>query len=75
VGEFIRSGRERFVVGTKYTLNGRPADPKGGGNQRKGLVQSLEASLKRLGIEYLDVVSATTVGFPHDFVNLPMVAE
>ena len=40
---------------TKYTLSTRPDDPNGGGNHRKNLVQSLEASLRRLGTDYLDV--------------------
>jgi aryl-alcohol dehydrogenase-like predicted oxidoreductase len=55
VGELVRAERQRFVVATKYTLNGRPEDPNGGGNHRKSLVQSLEASLQRLGTDYIDV--------------------
>lgn len=56
VGEFIGGRRERFVVATKYTLNACPDDPNGGGNHRKSLVQSLEASLRRLGTDYVDVL-------------------
>jgi aryl-alcohol dehydrogenase-like predicted oxidoreductase len=55
VGEFVARERERFVVATKYTLSGRPGDPNGGGNQRKSLVQSLEASLRRLALDYVDL--------------------
>lgn len=55
VGELIRPERERWVVSTKYTLNPRPSDPNGGGNHRKSLVQSLDASLRRLGTDYVDV--------------------
>ena len=55
VGELVRSERERFVVATKYTLSGRRDDPNGGGNQRKSLVQSLDASLERLGLDYIDL--------------------
>ncbi len=55
VGEFVASERERFVIATKYTLNMRPDDPNGGGNQRKNLVQSLEASLERLRTDYIDL--------------------
>jgi aryl-alcohol dehydrogenase-like predicted oxidoreductase len=55
VGELVRRERERFVVATKYTLTRRPNDPNGGGNHRKSLVQSLEGSLRRLGLEYVDL--------------------
>ncbi|MBK8962783.1 MAG: aldo/keto reductase [Candidatus Competibacteraceae bacterium] len=55
VGEFIAAERERFVLATKYTLNGRPDDPNGGGNHRKSMVQALDASLKRLGTDYIDL--------------------
>jgi aryl-alcohol dehydrogenase-like predicted oxidoreductase len=56
VGELIGAVRERFVVATKYTLTIRPDDPNAGGNHRKNLVQSLEASLRRLGTDYVDVL-------------------
>src|SRR5512141_269163 len=55
VGEFLKGRRERFVLATKYTLNMAPDDPNGGGNHRKNLVQSLHASLKRLGTDYIDL--------------------
>ncbi|MBI3557849.1 MAG: aldo/keto reductase [Deltaproteobacteria bacterium] len=55
LGEFIKSERERFVLATKYTLNTNPKDPNSGGNHRKCMMQSLDASLKRLGTEYIDI--------------------
>lgn len=55
VGEFVAADRAHFVVATKYSLNTRPGDPNGGGNHRKNMVQALEASLKRLNTDYLDV--------------------
>jgi aryl-alcohol dehydrogenase-like predicted oxidoreductase len=55
VGEFLKGRRERFVLATKYTLNMAPDDPNGGGNHRKNLVQSLDASLKRLDTDYIDL--------------------
>ena len=56
VGEFISSERERFVVATKYTLTTNPDDPNASGNHRKNLVQSIEASLKRLNTHYIDLL-------------------
>jgi aryl-alcohol dehydrogenase-like predicted oxidoreductase len=56
VGEFITSDRDYFVVATKYTLNMRRADPNAGGNHRKNMVQSVEASLRRLQTERLDLL-------------------
>jgi aryl-alcohol dehydrogenase-like predicted oxidoreductase len=55
VGRFVGSERDRFVIATKYTLNQFPDDPNGGGNHRKNMVQSLEASLRRLGTDYVDL--------------------
>ena len=55
VGEFVAAERERFVVATKYTLFSRKGDPNSAGNHRKNLVQSLEASLKRLRLDCVDL--------------------
>ena len=55
VGEFVASDRNRFVVATKYTLYNRTGDPNAAGNHRKNMVQSLEASLKRLNLDYIDL--------------------
>jgi aryl-alcohol dehydrogenase-like predicted oxidoreductase len=55
VGEFIASDRERFVLATKYANSGPGTDPNAAGNQRKNMVQSLEASLKRLNVDYIDL--------------------
>jgi aryl-alcohol dehydrogenase-like predicted oxidoreductase len=55
VGEFTQADRGHFVVATKYTLFTRRDDPNASGNQRKNMVQSLEASLKRLRTEYVDL--------------------
>ena len=56
VGEFVGAERDRFVIASKYTSSMRPGDPNAGGNGRKALVQSVEASLERLGTDYLDVL-------------------
>jgi aryl-alcohol dehydrogenase-like predicted oxidoreductase len=55
VGELVGADRERFVIATKYTSTMRPDDPNGGGNHKKSLVQSLDASLRRLGTDYIDL--------------------
>ena len=55
VGELVAGDRDRFVIATKYTAPTRPGDPNSGGNHRKALIQSLDASLKRLGTDYVDL--------------------
>jgi aryl-alcohol dehydrogenase-like predicted oxidoreductase len=55
VGEFLSGRREQFVVATKYTANTRAGDPNAGGNHRKNLTHSLEASLRRLQTEVIDL--------------------
>jgi len=56
VGALVEPAREQFVVATKYTLTARRDDPNAGGNHRKNLVQTLEASLRRLGTDYVDLL-------------------
>ena len=48
--------RDRTVVATKYTLSMDHEDPNASGNQRKNLVRSIEASLKRLDTDYIDLL-------------------
>jgi aryl-alcohol dehydrogenase-like predicted oxidoreductase len=55
VGEFMSDHRQSMVLATKYTNAAPGTDPNAGGNQRKNLVQSVEASLKRLGTDYIDL--------------------
>lgn len=55
VGEFVAADRDHFVVATKYTLWDRQGDPNLSGNHRKNMVRSLEASLKRLNTDYVDL--------------------
>jgi aryl-alcohol dehydrogenase-like predicted oxidoreductase len=56
VGELVAADRDHFVVATKYSLSTRPDDPNAGGNHRKNLVRALEASLGRLGTDYVDLL-------------------
>jgi aryl-alcohol dehydrogenase-like predicted oxidoreductase len=59
VGEFIAAARDQFVVATKYTLRlatGNPRNFNEGGNSRKSMVRSVEASLQRLRTDYIDLL-------------------
>jgi aryl-alcohol dehydrogenase-like predicted oxidoreductase len=47
--------RDRVVLTTKFTNGMFPGDPNGGGNGRKHMVRALEASLRRLRTDYIDV--------------------
>jgi aryl-alcohol dehydrogenase-like predicted oxidoreductase len=61
LGDFIGSDREQVVLATKYTFATkppnahRPVDVNNAGNQRKNMLQSVEASLRRLKTDYLDL--------------------
>lgn len=56
MGELTAAERERWVLATKYTCTYRADDPNAGGNHRKALVQSFETSLRRLGVDYVDLL-------------------
>ncbi|WP_327096311.1 aldo/keto reductase [Nocardia vinacea] len=56
LGEFIAANRESLVLATKYTMLRRPTDPNSGGNHRKSMVGSVEASLRRLNTDYIDLL-------------------
>ena len=56
LGSFLGPDRDRFVVATKYTLAMRPGDPNAAGNSRKNLRASVEASLRRLCTDHLDLL-------------------
>lgn len=53
LGEFIAAERDNLVLASKYTLNGK--SPATTGNSRKTMVQAVEASLKRLNTDRLDL--------------------
>ena len=56
LGEFTRDNRERLVLATKYTTLRRPGDPNSGGPHRKSLFASVEASLRQLNTDYIDLL-------------------
>jgi aryl-alcohol dehydrogenase-like predicted oxidoreductase len=55
LGEFMQGHRQRLVLATKYTNAAPGTDANAGGNHRKSMVQALEASLKRLKTDYIDL--------------------
>ena len=55
VGDLIRPDRDRWVLATKYTLSADPDDPNAGGSHRKSLRRAIDASLKRLRTDYIDL--------------------
>jgi aryl-alcohol dehydrogenase-like predicted oxidoreductase len=55
LGEFMEDHRDRIVLATKYTLAAPGNDPNAAGNHRKSMMQSVEASLKRLKTDYIDL--------------------
>ncbi|MEE1793062.1 aldo/keto reductase [Streptomyces sp. BE308] len=56
LGAFARDNRESLVLATKYTTLRRPGDPNSGGPHRKSLFSSVEASLRRLNTDYIDLL-------------------
>lgn len=56
VGRLVAKERDAVVLSTKYTLPTDKPDPNSGGSHRKSLRRSVEASLRRLGTDYLDLL-------------------
>src|SRR5882672_3811125 len=56
LGEFLGEKRQQIVLSTKYTISTHPGDPNGGGNHRKSMARSVEASLQRLKTDYIDLL-------------------
>ncbi|MEU3980553.1 aldo/keto reductase [Streptomyces sp. NPDC026672] len=47
--------RDRLVLSTKFARGMFPGDPNGGGAGRKAVIQQADASLRRLGTDYIDL--------------------
>jgi aryl-alcohol dehydrogenase-like predicted oxidoreductase len=57
IGEFmLQQDRDYWVLATKYSLYDNMLNPNASGNNRKNMMRSVEASLKRLQTEYIDVL-------------------
>jgi aryl-alcohol dehydrogenase-like predicted oxidoreductase len=59
VGEFVAADRDAFIIATKYTLRrpgSDPADLNAGGNGRKNMMRTVEASLRRLNTDVIDLL-------------------
>ncbi|WP_349959163.1 aldo/keto reductase [Rhizobium sp. ZPR3] len=57
VGTFVaESGlRDDVVIATKFSNSLSPGNPNAGGNGRKAMMQAVDASLKRLKTDYIDL--------------------
>ncbi|HEX9390364.1 MAG TPA: aldo/keto reductase [Usitatibacteraceae bacterium] len=56
LGEILGERRERIVLATKFTMNTQPGDPNAGGNHRKSMISSVEASLARMKTDRIDLL-------------------
>src|SRR5882672_5339764 len=55
LGEFMKDHRQSVVMASKYSLAAPGIDPNAAGNHRKNMMQAVEASLKRLKTDYIDL--------------------
>jgi aryl-alcohol dehydrogenase-like predicted oxidoreductase len=55
LGDLLKGRRDRFVLATKFTNQTDPDDPNSAGNHRKKIVASIEASLRRLQTDHIDL--------------------
>ena len=56
VGKWMQGRRDRTVLATKYTLSMDHGDPNAAGSHRKNLQLAVEASLRRLKTDYVDLL-------------------
>lgn len=57
VGSFVAEAglRDHIVIATKFSNNVSPGNPNAGGNGRKNIMRAIDASLKRLKTDYIDL--------------------
>jgi aryl-alcohol dehydrogenase-like predicted oxidoreductase len=59
IGDFFATSnvrRDSAVIGTKFFFSLFNGDPNGGGAGRKAMIQQVEASLRRLQTDYVDIL-------------------
>jgi aryl-alcohol dehydrogenase-like predicted oxidoreductase len=57
LGAFMGPARHKCVIATKYGGSNMPVDVNSSGTHRKSMIQSVEASLRRLKTDYIDVLA------------------
>ncbi|MFE2583831.1 aldo/keto reductase [Streptomyces sp. NPDC059378] len=68
LSQFIAADRDHFVVASKFSVASTPqVDISKTGNSRKNMIHSVDASLKRLGTDYIDLY---WVHFPDDLTPI-----
>ena len=57
LGRFVAETglRDKLVLASKFTFNPQEGNPNSGGNGRKNIYRALEASLRRLKMDYIDL--------------------
>jgi aryl-alcohol dehydrogenase-like predicted oxidoreductase len=56
IGDFIAADRDHFIVASKFSVGAKAgSDTSRTGNSRKNMIYSVEASLKRLKTDYIDL--------------------
>ncbi|MBD0402846.1 aldo/keto reductase [Flammeovirga sp. EKP202] len=56
LAEFVGTERDRYVLASKYTLIEDASHPNGTGNSRRNMMRTVEASLKRMNTDYMDIL-------------------
>lgn len=56
LGGLLKGRRDRIVLATKFTMAREPGDPNSGGNHRMNMMRSVEASLRQLDTDRLELL-------------------